>query len=146
MPNAIRHLAFAFFFSLSSCRALMSPMPDVGVDLGQVADELALYRADVEDVATLYPPEMQVQLLAIASQMASVEDALRRGDQAAAKSIAEAALVAAEELLKVVDPNGKAAVYLVLAKVGLRHLKLGEFDQVGPSGAPEPKLSEPPSC
>lgn len=129
-------IAVVCAFSGACNSPLFRPMPQV-VDLAAVADEVALYRADVEDLASLYPPETQAKLLDLVAEMRAVEDALRAGDAMAASSVAALALEAADQFLAATDPENGARIYVLLAKVALRHLRLGQpADVVPPDEVP----------
>lgn len=114
----------------SSC-ALLSPGPE-GVDLAQLADEIALYRQDVQDLAPVASPETKAKIAQIAAAIVEVELALRAaaaetGPVSDAIEAARAALVLADALIPTTPEGSDLRLYLGVARIVLRHVAAGQM-------------------
>lgn len=109
---------------LSACAAFGEP-----VDLGKVADRVALYRADVTFLAPLASPELQARLVELEVAMLQVETALRAGGVVDdVTSAAKAALAVAAVIAAQLPPENDLRFAIGLAQVLLNHLAAGEFE------------------
>jgi len=105
-----------------------------GLDLGALADQVALVRQDVADLAPLASPETQLRLAELDKAVHGVEDALRAagagGPVTDVTTAAQAALAVADQLLQAMpqDEVGDIRLYVGLARIALRHLAAARFD------------------
>jgi len=113
---------------------------DGQVDLGRVADEIALVRADVRDVAPMASPLTQEKLAKLDEATGKLEDALRRaavgGPISDVREAAQVALSLADAVLLELAPESDAHFYVALAKIALRHVARGEMEEVATEPQP----------
>jgi len=118
---------------------------DGQVDLAAVADQVALVRADVRDVAPMASPLTQEKLAKLDVSVGKLEDALRRaavgGPISDVREAAQVALSLADSVMLELAPESDARFYVALAKITLRHVARGEMEQVVPAPAEAPSTN-----
>lgn len=104
------------------------------LDLAALADEVDLYRQDIDAAATLADPSGAAKLGEVSAAVSDVVGALRLasfggGSITDAKSAADAAIKKAKEVLDALEAEGKdvrnARAAMVLFESALRHARLG---------------------
>ena len=98
---------------LSGCMS-----PGGGLDFGATADEVALVRLDIADVATVAEPELQEDLSRLAAALEQVELMLRAADVGGPVVDLRSAVVAAQGVVELL-PQSEATV---AAKILLRRV------------------------
>lgn len=124
-----RLLAIISATLLSSCALFGS----VGPDLGALADEVALYRADVHALAPLASPDTQAKLVKLDAAIVKVEMALRAADQggplADVYDYARAALTIADMIALELAPDSDLRFAVAIARVVLNHIATGQLEE-----------------
>jgi hypothetical protein len=124
---------------VSAC-ALFRPGPE-GVDLAKVADEIEIYRKDIELASALAKPETQAKLMQLDRQVVELQRVLRLaatgGPITDVKSAALAALKIASELVSV---EGDLKFYLTAAMIFLNHVSAGQMQAASSAAGAQPAV------
>ena len=114
-------LTCVLFLTIFGC-ALFQPSAG-GTDLAALADDVELYRQDVQDVAVLATPETYGKLLELDAAVVKVAAALRvvaaGGAGADLRAAVSVALAIADELD--LDDDGDLRFAIAALKIALRH-------------------------
>lgn len=127
--------ALLLSFLLSACALFSGVRTEQGVDLGVLAQKVALVRQDVTDLAALSDPATQAKILGLTVEIKKVEDALTAAAaggpisdvNTAANAAFSVATVVIEELRASGKDVGNLPLYVALGRIAFRHLAIGEI-------------------